>query len=121
MPPWLSRLESLRDGNQVLHFENRYQCKNGSVKWLEWAAIPQVDEQRIYAVARDVTDRRQSLDELLGDDSEWKRKFATTERRHVGALGYRRGPSGAARFLYREKGRPALKGLYRRLRPAGRK
>lgn len=59
--------------------------------------------------------------ELLGDDSEWKRKFATTERRHVGALGYRRGPSGAARFLYREKGRPALKGLYRRLRPAGRK
>jgi CelD/BcsL family acetyltransferase involved in cellulose biosynthesis len=57
--------------------------------------------------------------ELLGDDSEWKRKFATTERRHVNALGFGRGPRATAAYLYRERARPVLKDLYHRLRRSG--
>ena len=57
--------------------------------------------------------------ELLGDVSEWKSKFATSERRHVDVHRYRRSPAGAARLAYAWRLRPALGRAYRRLRPGG--
>jgi CelD/BcsL family acetyltransferase involved in cellulose biosynthesis len=51
--------------------------------------------------------------ELLGEDSEWKLKFATTERRHVDLRAYRRTPLGAGRYGYRAVVRPRLKRAYR--------
>lgn len=55
--------------------------------------------------------------ELLGGESEWKNKFATTRREHVGFDAYRRSPLGFARYAYRARLRPPLKRAYRRLRP----
>jgi len=43
------------DGQNVVHFENRYRCRDGSYRWLSWTATPNVDESLIYAAARDVT------------------------------------------------------------------
>lgn len=42
-------------GDTTLTFENRYRCADGSYKWLQWHAAASREEQRIYAVARDVT------------------------------------------------------------------
>jgi hypothetical protein len=47
--------------------------------------------------------------DLLGDDSEWKRKFATGERAHVAFRAFGRGPAGRGRYVYRAHGRPLLK------------
>jgi CelD/BcsL family acetyltransferase involved in cellulose biosynthesis len=58
--------------------------------------------------------------ELLGEESEWKAKFATGKRPHVSATAYPKGPAGSAKRLYRRKVRPLLKRGYRRLRPARR-
>ncbi len=55
--------------------------------------------------------------ELLGDDSEWKRKFATSERAHTSLCAFSRGPVGNARYAYRAHLRPLLKGVYRRIQP----
>ena len=44
-------------------FENRMLCKDGSYKWIEWTATPVPEERMIYAVGRDVTDRRRSESE----------------------------------------------------------
>ena len=60
--------------------------------------------------------------ELLGDESEWKRKFATEERSHVGFHAYQRGLRGSLSYRYRATARPLLKRAYasrlaRRLRP----
>ncbi len=55
--------------------------------------------------------------ELLGDDSAWKRKFATGERVHLNARTYSRGPLGSARYAYRARVRPTLRMAYRRVRP----
>ncbi len=40
----------------VVKFENRYRCKDGTYRWLEWNA--RLVDETWYAVARDVTDRR---------------------------------------------------------------
>lgn len=55
--------------------------------------------------------------ELLGAESEWKNKFATTKREHASFNAYPRRPLGVARYAYRTALRPALKRVYRRLRP----
>lgn len=61
----------MRQGASAISFENRYQCKDGSYKWISWNAIPIFDEQTTYFVARDVTEqkvaeRRERLANELG-------------------------------------------------------
>lgn len=58
--------------------------------------------------------------ELLGDDEPWKRTFATAARRHLGLRCYRRRPVPLARLAYRRALRPALRTVYRRVRPVRR-
>lgn len=47
--------------------------------------------------------------ELLGGDTEWKRKFSTTARSHVSFRAFPSGPGGTGRYLYRSVARPLLK------------
>jgi CelD/BcsL family acetyltransferase involved in cellulose biosynthesis len=54
--------------------------------------------------------------ELLGGESEWKAKFATTKRPHVTLRAFGRGPIQIGRYTYRTAVRPRLKRIYRRLR-----
>jgi diguanylate cyclase (GGDEF)-like protein/PAS domain S-box-containing protein len=58
-------LSKRRASGGIAEFENRYRCKDGSYRWLEWNA--QRREQRWYAVARDVTDRRRLQQQALRD------------------------------------------------------
>ena len=53
---------SLAEGKPLRGFENRYVCKDGSIRWLSWNSYPLPEEQRIFGVARDVTElkRQQS-------------------------------------------------------------
>jgi PAS domain S-box-containing protein len=51
----LNQNGSVRGGGQALSFENRYLCKDGSFRWLRWNATPDIAQQVIYSVARDVT------------------------------------------------------------------
>ncbi|HEY9749416.1 MAG TPA: PAS domain S-box protein, partial [Allocoleopsis sp.] len=48
----------LQSGYETLGFENRYRCKDGSYRWLSWKATPLMEEQLIYAVAHDITERK---------------------------------------------------------------
>jgi PAS domain S-box-containing protein len=54
----------LSGGGQVIAFENRYRAKDGSYRWLEWAAVPYPNEQVIYAAARDVTERKEAKETI---------------------------------------------------------
>jgi PAS domain S-box-containing protein len=47
---------SVADGRKLIHFRNRYRCKNGGYKWLSWSAAPALSDGTIYASARDVTE-----------------------------------------------------------------
>jgi PAS domain S-box-containing protein len=52
--------EKLQQGKTVLHFENRYLCKDGGFVWLEWTSQPSVAMGVTFAIARDVTARKQA-------------------------------------------------------------
>jgi len=60
----VGEFERLLKGARTIEFENRYRCKDGSYRWLQWNAIPSPDEQLIHAVARDVSEHKRSA-ELL--------------------------------------------------------
>jgi PAS domain S-box-containing protein len=49
---------------EVLNFVNRYRCKDGTYRWIEWRAAPA--GPLIYAAARDITDRKRG-EEALGE------------------------------------------------------
>jgi len=61
----LAEVEKLAEGHLTLDFENRYRCKDGSYRWVSWKAFPIVEENLIYAIARDVTERKQAEAERL--------------------------------------------------------
>jgi PAS domain S-box-containing protein len=58
----LAEAGRLADGLTTLRFENRYQHKDGSYRWLSWTAVP--DESFIHAVARDVEAEKKAQSEL---------------------------------------------------------
>ncbi len=45
-------------GNELMAFENRYRHQDGSYRWFSWNAQPDPEQQVIYAVAVDITDRK---------------------------------------------------------------
>ncbi len=56
--------EKLKRGETVLTFENRYIRKDGSVVWLEWTSHPDTAKGCVFAIARDVTARKQAEERI---------------------------------------------------------
>lgn len=50
----------LAEGLTTVSFENRYRCKDGTYRWLQWKAAPAWPEGVIYAAARDVTEQKRA-------------------------------------------------------------
>jgi PAS domain S-box-containing protein len=58
----LRAVSILNQQGVILNFENRFLCRDGSYRWIEWRSKPQGD--LVYAVARDVTARKNVEEEL---------------------------------------------------------
>lgn len=54
----LAALAELGSHKVVLDFVNRYRCKDGSYRWIEWRSYPAGN--LVYAAARDITERKQA-------------------------------------------------------------
>lgn len=48
-------MKRLAEGKNTLNFANRYRCKNGTYRYLNWSATTEEETGIIYAVANDVT------------------------------------------------------------------
>ena len=68
----LGALEALGRGEELVQFENRYTCADGSHRWLDWSTRPVPEQGLLYAAARDVTERH-----LLADQQAALRRVAT--------------------------------------------
>ena len=56
MESTLKALSSLASRQKVFYFENRYRCKDGTYRWLQWSSSPAGN--LIYSAARDVTENK---------------------------------------------------------------
>ena len=56
----MREMEKLGSGQNTVFFSNRYRHRNGGYRWIEWNAAPDPKGARIYAAARDITERRRS-------------------------------------------------------------
>jgi len=50
--------EKLSQGEMAISFENRYLCKDGGVVWLEWTSQPIPEKRLTFAIARNITERK---------------------------------------------------------------
>jgi PAS domain S-box-containing protein len=57
-------LAEIAAGNDIVGFERRFVCADGSVRWLEWSTSTRPGQRVVYGVARDVTGGRVAKEEL---------------------------------------------------------
>jgi PAS domain S-box-containing protein len=60
----IKEANQLSDGRNVSDFDNRYLCKDGSYRWLSWKSYIEREDNLIYAIARDIQDRKELEEEL---------------------------------------------------------
>lgn len=65
----LNERKRIHDGEPGRGFENRYRHRDGSYFWLSWTVQPLAESQQVFAVARDVTDRRRIRETLARNDA----------------------------------------------------
>jgi PAS domain S-box-containing protein len=75
--------EKLLASEPLFSFENRYQCRDGSYRWLSWNAFPLPNEQLIFAVVRDITERKRA--EQVVRESEERLRLAL-DAAHMGTF-----------------------------------
>ncbi len=73
MEATLATIATLDQQHEVLNFENRYRCKDGSYRWIEWRSSPR--GKVFYAAARDITTRKQAEEALEESEARYRSLF----------------------------------------------
>lgn len=56
----IAAAQGLAQGREAVGFTNRYRTAQGAYRWLEWTALPSVERQLMYLLARDITETTQA-------------------------------------------------------------
>ena len=81
-------VETLRKGEPSHYFENRYMTKAGKIIWFAWTATSSLEEKLIFAVAKNITDKKNLQDLLnkanrLARIGSWEIEFNNKGNDHV--------------------------------------
>ena len=64
VPMTMQTHQELLKGKDIFQFENRYRCKDGTYKWMAWNSFSNRDDEVVFSVVRDVTDRKRTEEAL---------------------------------------------------------
>ncbi|HPH97851.1 MAG TPA: PAS domain S-box protein [Anaerolineaceae bacterium] len=70
LPATLEAVSILAQQKEILNFTNRYRCKDGSYRFIEWRSSPR--GEAIYAIARDITERKLMEDALQQSEARFR-------------------------------------------------
>lgn len=56
--------EKMINGQPLINFQNRYVHKNGNIIWLDWTSIYFPDKEVVFAIAKDVTRRKETEQQI---------------------------------------------------------
>jgi two-component system cell cycle sensor histidine kinase/response regulator CckA len=73
-PATIAVMEELRNNRAITSFVNRYRCKDGRYRSIEWRSA-RADQGLIYSAARDVTDRLRYEEALRDSEEKFRRIF----------------------------------------------
>jgi PAS domain S-box-containing protein len=82
----------ITQGQTVLNFQNRYRHRDDTYRWLEWTSTPSADGTRLYAMARDITARKEEEAHhaaMLAPAREAERRREAAHRRIEAAIAHR--------------------------------
>ena len=60
---------------ETVNFENRYRCKDGSYRWLLWAASPSLEDGLLYCACKDITARMAAEEDHRAAEERFRRVF----------------------------------------------
>jgi len=75
----VAEMEHLAAGANTILFENRYRCKDGSYRWMQWTATPDFDQQLIHAAARDITESKRTQEALRESEERYRSVIAAMQ------------------------------------------
>ncbi|RYD98358.1 MAG: PAS domain S-box protein [Sphingobacteriales bacterium] len=79
-----ARREKLLAGEALTNFQNRYLAKSGRIVWLQWTSVYFPDEEVVFAIAKDVTEKKlleQEMEERHKEFESLARYFKQTMER----------------------------------------
>lgn len=68
-------IQKLASGLQTINFTNRFRCKNGSYRILQWVASPEPETPFLFAIARDITDEKTRELQLVASENKFRSFF----------------------------------------------
>jgi len=68
-------LEKLKAGATIINFVNRYRKKDGNYIWFEWNTKPDPVSGKLYAIARDISERKSAQIKLEESEEKYRDLF----------------------------------------------
>jgi PAS domain S-box-containing protein len=87
----LNRRAQLLKGDTMVNFQNRYITKKGNIIWLEWTSVYLPERELVFAIAKDITARKEMEHQVLEEFVKLKQQatqFKTNlekDRKYVAA------------------------------------
>ena len=74
-PKTIDAATRIMAGVNMTNFENRYLCKDGSVKHILWSARWDDEEKLMYCIAKDATEKKQAEEKLIQNENRLRRAY----------------------------------------------